>query len=534
MRGYLAAAVGCGLLIAGSGIGIALVLGHLVAGVITDPTTRTVGHWRAQLLVLAALWTARALGQWLQARLGQRGASAVIADLSGQVLRSVTALPPNAQAAQRDGATTLVTSGLDGLRPYFTGYLPALILAAVLTPATVAVIAVNDLRSALIVLIALPLIPVFMVLIGVTTAEKSASALAAMTVLQSRLMDLIAGIPTLRALGRADGPAERIGKLAAAHRESTMATLRIAFLSALVLELIATLGVALVAVSIGLRLVYGELALSTGLAVLLLAPDVFWPLRRVGVEFHAAQNGKAASDKAFALIAQNGAGPAGNRTVQAAGAAIRLDRLTVAVRDGMAPYRLSAELLPGRVTVLTGRNGAGKSTALQAIARLTSPVEGTITVDGVDIGELDRNEWWRQLSWLAQRPVLIPGTVAENLALFGPLSDIEAACRAAGFDEVLADLPNGLTTVLGRGGVGLSLGQRQRLGLARVLGSTAPVLLLDEPTAHLDAATEAGVLRAIAQRAADGKTVIAVAHRDSVIAIADDVIRVEAMSDVAV
>ena len=390
VRRYLGATVGCGVVISGCAIAAAIVLGHLVAGVITDPSTRSMTHWRASLLILLALWTVRTLTQWLQARLGQRGASAVIADLNGQVLRTVTALPPAALATRRGEAATVVTGGLDGLRPYFTGYLPALFLAAILTPATVVVIAFNDLQSALIVLVALPLIPIFMVLIGLATAERSSAALAAMTTLQSRLLDLIAGIPTLRALGRADGPAERIASLGAAHRRSAMATLRIAFLSALVLELIATLGVALVAVSIGLRLVFGEMTLATGLTVLLLAPDVFWPLRRVGVEFHAAQNGKAAADKAFALIGQYRQAPVATRTVEAAGAVIHLDDISVAGRDGLSPHRLSARIAPGRVTVLTGPNGAGKSTTLHVIAGLVEPTEGRVSVDGVDITELDR------------------------------------------------------------------------------------------------------------------------------------------------
>ena len=270
-----------------------------------------------------ALWVLRAVTHWLQARLGQRGASAVIADLNGQVLAAVTARQPSELAAQRDAAAVVVTRGLDGLRPYFTGYLPTLLLAAILTPATVAVIAVYDLKSTVIVVITLPLIPVFMVLIGLATADRSAAALAAMTTLQARLLDLIAGIPTLRALGRAAGPEHRIAELGAAHRRSAMATLRIAFLSALVLELLATLGVALVAVSIGLRLVFGEMSLTTGLTVLLLAPDVYWPLRRIGVEFHAAQDGRTAADKAFALIgeptsadgrATNGQPPAARRS----------------------------------------------------------------------------------------------------------------------------------------------------------------------------------------------------------------------------
>jgi len=293
-----------------------------------------------------------------------------------------------------------------------------------------------------------------------------------------------------------------------------------------VLELLATLGVALIAVSIGLRLVFGEMGLTTGLTVLLLAPDVYWPLRRIGVEFHAAQDGRAAADRAFALIGEPAAAPLGHQTVAARGAQIRIENLSVAGRDGHCPRDLTAAIQPGRVTVLTGRNGAGKSTALQAIAGLTVPSAGRVTVAGVDVTDLEPSAWWRQLSWLPQRPVLVPGTVRDNLALLGDLDDLEGACAAAGFDDVLAQLPEGMDTVLGRGGVGLSLGQRQRLGLARALGSHAAVLLLDEPTAHLDAHTEDRVLRAIVERARAGATVVVVGHRERVVAIGDHVVEV--------
>ncbi|UXA04332.1 thiol reductant ABC exporter subunit CydD [Mycobacterium sp. SMC-2] len=531
MRRYLTATVCCGVVISGCAIGSAIVLASVVARAVGDHSARSLRAWLGPLSILVALWTIRTLAHWVQARLGQRGASAVIADLSGQVLTAVTARQPGELAAQRDDAAVVVTRGLDGLRPYFTGYLPTLLLAGILTPATVAVIAAYDLKSAAIVAITLPLIPIFMVLIGLATADRSAAALAAMTTLQGRLLDLIAGIPTLRALGRSRGPEHRIAELAAAHRRSAMATLRIAFLSALVLELLATLGVALIAVGIGMRLVFGQMTLATGLTVLLLAPDVYWPLRRIGVEFHAAQDGRTAADKAFALIG----GPAHpkktqDRTVSARGAEIRLDRLSVAGRDGDAPRDLTALIEPGSVTVLTGRNGAGKSTALQAITGITVPSSGRVTVDGIDVTDLDPAAWWRQLSWLPQRPALVPGTVRDNLALFGDLGDLEKACAASDFDTVLAGLPDGPDTLLGRGGVGLSLGQRQRLGLARALGSTAAVLLLDEPTAHLDARAEQRVLRAIVERARAGATVVVVGHREPVLAIGDRVVEVVADS----
>jgi ATP-binding cassette subfamily C protein CydD len=242
--------------------------------------------------MLLALWATRSLMVWRQGRLAQKGASGAIADLSRQVLTLCASLPPRRLNERRDDAAVVVTRGLDGLRPYFTAYLPALVSAAVLTPATLVVMAAYDWQSALIVIVALPLIPIFMVLIGLATADRSAASLKSMGMLQARLLDLVAGLPTLRALRRVGAAPDRIAEFGASHRRSAMATLRIAFLSALVMELLATLGVALVAVSVGLRLVYGDVPLASALTALLLAPEVFWPLRRVGAAFDATQDGR--------------------------------------------------------------------------------------------------------------------------------------------------------------------------------------------------------------------------------------------------
>ncbi|MDR3660309.1 MAG: thiol reductant ABC exporter subunit CydD [Mycobacterium sp.] len=536
LRRHLAATVVSGIVIAGAAISAAVLTAHVVAGVITTPAP--LSHWAPALLALAGLWSLRATAQWWQARLGQYGATAMIADLNGRVLTAVTALPPHRRQAVHDEAAILLTRGLDGLRPYFTRYLPAVIMSALLTPAAVIVIACYDLKSAAVVLIALPLIPLFMVLIGLMTTERSAAALAAMSTLQSRLLDLIAGIPTLRALGRAEGATPRITELSDAHRHSALATLRIAFLSALVLELLATLGVALVAVGVGLRLVTGGVSLPVALTVLLLAPEVFWPLRRVGTEFHAAQDGKVAFQQADQLLAASGQPEFGTAQVNSgrivgpadAAPTIEVQQLSIAGRDGPAPRNLTLRATPGAVTVLTGPNGSGKSTALQAILGLTAPDSGRVLIGGnerqLEIGQLDLQHWWAQIGWLPQRPVLIPGTVRDNLELLGVLDDLETACRTSGFDEVLTALPAGLDTVLGRGGSGLSLGQRQRLALARVFGRPAPLLLLDEPTSHLNAELETRVLQAIRDRARAGATVVVIGHRDAVLAIGDEIVRV--------
>ncbi len=524
MRRHLAATAGCGVVITVAAIACAVLLAHLLAGIITEPASRTVGHWSVTLWVLLALWTVRVLTTWIQARLSQRAATAAIADLNRRLLADVAALPPRELAAHRDEAAVLVTRGLDGLRPYYTRYLPTVVQAAVLTPTAVMVMACYDLQAAVIVVIALPLVPLFMVLIGLVTAERSAASLQAMTTLQSRLLDVISGIPTLRALGRADGPEHRITELAAAHRRSTMATLRITFLSSLVLELLATLGVALVAVSVGLRLVFGEVELAAALTVLLLAPEVFWPLRRVGAEYHAAQDGKTAKAKAFALL--NDSAPPQDRSLTSTATSIRLEAISITSRNGDAPHRLSADVEPGTVTVLTGPNGAGKSTALHAILGLVTPTSGRVLVGADDVNAIDLQQWWSQIAWLPQRPAFVPGTVRENLELFGPLADLDDACRRAGFDDVVTSLPNGLATILGRDGTGLSLGQRQRLALARLFGAKRPILLLDEPTAHLDVAREEHVLQSIREAAGEGAAVLVVGHREAIRAVGDHVIEV--------
>lgn len=529
MRRHLVASVCCGVLIAAATLATAVLLARVIAGVVTDPDARTLGRWGFELVLLLAIWTVRVAAQWVQARLSQRGATAAIADLQHRVLTAVTARSPRRLAAERDDAVLLVTHGLDGLLPYYTRYVPALILAVLITPAAMLVMAVNDLQSAVIVAIALPLVPVFMILIGLVTRDRSAAALRAMTALHARTLDLVAGIPTLKALGRADGPADRITELGHAHRRSAMATLRIAFMSSFVLELLATLGVAMVAVSVGLRLVFGDLDLATALIALLVAPEVFWPLRRVGAEFHAARDGRTAEESALALIGEADDTPPNPLPFNAS--RVRLDSVSVDGRNGRAPSRLTLDIVPGAVTVLTGPNGSGKSTAIDVAVGLTTPSEGAVLVDG--IAAVDLPGMWPSIGLLPQRPVLVPGSIRSNLELFGPLPDLKSACRAAAFDEVLLDLPEGLDTTLGRDGAGLSLGQRQRLALARVLGRDASVLLLDEPTAHLDAATQEHVLRSIVARARAGGAVLVVAHHDAVLDIADHVVRIGGDSLVA-
>jgi len=555
-RRYLVVSVGLSLVTTGCIVVAALTLARVLAGVITDPGRRTPRSWTAELVVFAVAVGCRGAATWWQSRLAHRAGAQVVAELEEAVLVAGAGLAPRELDSRRTELAVVVGNALSGLRAYLTGYLPALLLAALVPPIVLAVIAIHDLTSGVIILVTLPLIPMFMVLIGVMTQGRSAATLEATTRLSDQLLDLFAGMPTLRALGResaravgdspsADSAGEdsgptmrhRVRDLGESLQVRTMSALRVAFLSSMVLELLATLCVALVAVSIGMRLVFGHMSLYAGLLGLILAPEVYLPLRAVGERFHAAQDGAAAAEKAFAVLESEGRAPAGAREIAGLRGLIEIRGLTVRARDGLAPDGLSAVLRSGAVTVLAGPNGCGKSTALQAILGLIAPDAGVVTVDGISVPELDPEHWWAHVAWLPQRPMLLPGTLRENLELFGARTEaaaaaaLDEACAATGFDAILDELPDRWDTVVGAGGMGLSLGQRQRLALTRVLAADRPILLLDEPTAHLDDTSAAAMLAALTARARAGSTVVVVAHRPDILAIADTIVEVRASHD---
>lgn len=534
-RGYLALTVALGLVTAGLVIAQAILLAQVLAEAAHD------GVPLADLLPrigwLAVVIAARALATGVQERYAHRAATRAVAELREQVVARAAELGPRWLA---EGAgprvVTLATRGLDALDAYFVKYLPQLVLSATVTPATLVVILRLDWISAAIAAGTLPLIPIFMVLIGQLTQGRSERGLAVMQRLGSQVLDLIAGIATLRAFGRERGPAQRVQALGDAHRKATMGTLRIAFLSGMVLELLTTLSVALVAVSIGLRLVYGQMTLVDGLAVLILAPEVYWPLRQVGAQFHASTDGVAAAEQVFEVLETplpaTGTRPAPDlrRTT------IRLTDATVRApgRDQLAPAHLDLELPPGSTVAVTGPSGAGKSTTVDLLLGLLRPDSGTVELvpqgeDPVPLAEIDLHGFWPQIAWLPQRPVLEPATLDHLVR--GDDADParrDEAARLTGLDAVVAGLPQGWDTDLGRGGAGLSVGQRQRVALTRALLSPAPLVVLDEPTAHLDAAGERVVLDTVRRLRADGRTVLLVAHRPSLIALADRVVTVRA------
>ncbi|MBY6348841.1 thiol reductant ABC exporter subunit CydD [Rhodococcoides corynebacterioides] len=526
-RRYLVASTALSLVTTVCVVVIAIAVGTILAGVVTDPLRRTPGAWTVELSILGVAVVGRVLATLLRARIAHRAATRVVQDLTAEALDAAARIPERRLADRRAEWTTVLTRGLDGLRPYLIDYVPSLLLAATVTPAALAVVAWFDPLSAVVVAVTLPTIPVFMILIGRLTEGRSRRTLDATAALAGRQLDLLAGVPTLRALGRERGPEARVAELGDRHRRTTMRALRTAFLSSMVLELLASLGVALVAVTIGLRLVRGEMELAPGIVALILAPEIYFPLRAVGAAFHASEDGAEAADRVFALLDEDADRRRTGSVDPPVAHPLRWHDVTVDGRDGPAPDGLSAECRPGEVTVLTGPNGSGKSTALAVALGLTDPDRGHVTVGDVNLADLDLERWWASVAWLPQRPAITAGTIRDNVWC----DDDELVASAAsttGLDAVVASAPNGWGTRLGDGGDGLSLGERQRLALTRTLASSAPVLLLDEPTAHLDSDSAAAVLAALVRLADEGRAVVIVGHTPDVLAAGDRIVTVSA------
>ena len=496
--------------------------------------------------LVAGAFAGRALVGYAQEAAGHRAALRTIAQLRGRVLDSAAGRGQRWLADGKTSSTvTLATEGLDALEPYFVRFLPQLILTCLATPATLAAVVWLDWISAVAILVCLPLIPIFMVLVGKMTQAYSNERLRAMQRLGSQLLDLLAGLSTLKGLGRESAPRKRVKDLGDSYARTTMKTLYVAFLSGAVLEFLATVSTALVAVEVGLRMVGGDLDLFSGLAIIMLTPECFKPLREVGAQFHASADGVAAAESAFDMLENEGEMEA-SRKAEAPGKAasnlpcpdlavspVVFDRLSVASpgRATVAPFDLTASIEPGKVTVFRGRSGAGKSTAAAVVLGLVHPTSGSARIGRTPIERISKESLWRQISWVPQRPAILPGTVLENMGC--PLGgELERAASVTGFDDVVACLSDGWNTRIGHGGVGLSVGQRQRLALARALVKPRPFVLLDEPSAHLDAASEELVARAVRELRATGHTVLAVAHRSALIEEADAVIDVAARSDV--
>src|SRR4051794_19555338 len=502
---------------------LVVVQAGLLAGVVADAFLGGAGPTALgpALLALAGVVAVRAAlvraGEAATARTGAVVVAQVRARLLDHVLRlgpRHAGLPPPGQLA------ALAGRGVDALAGYSGRYLPQRVVAVVV-PAVVGLrILAADWVSALLLAITVPLVPLFMVLIGLHTRQRVARQWHTLTVLASRFLDVVAGLDVLTAFGRARTQSQRIAADSERYRAETMRTLRVGFLSGLSLELLASLSVALVAVSVGLRLVSGDLDLATGLLVIVLAPEVFLPLRARAAGYHDSAEAAAAADQVLAVLDLPAPAPAAPLAApDPTLGPIRLDAVGVDGRGGPVLDGVSLELAPGQVLGLTGVSGAGKSTVLDLLLGWRRPDRGRVTVAGVDLADVDGAAWLDRVAWVPQRPVLVRGTVADNLRLAAP--DADPARLAAAAAAAALELP--LDTPVHERGQGLSTGQQRRVALARALLADRPLVLLDEPTEGLDRDTEATLLAAL-PGAPPGRTPPVVSHRAAVLGACDRVV----------
>ncbi len=534
VRVYLVVLVVATVALAGVVIVEAQLLATAIAGAFTDGLA--LSSLRGALIGLAVVVACRVALVWGVEAFSYRASAAVKSQLRGAVMRHAVELGPRWLTGRRTGElATLVTAGVDSLDAYFARYLPQVVLAVVVPAMVVVRLLVADPLSAVTIAITLPLIPVFMSLVGSTTAARTRDRWQALARLSYHFLDVVAGLPTLKVFGRAKAQTESVGRVTDSYRRTTVATLRLTFLSSMVLELVATFSVALVAVGVGLRLVGGHLDLRIGLLVLILAPEAYLPLRQLANHYHAAADGLAAAGEVFGVLETQvpaGRGPATPVAARRRAGVPRPTGLRVEDvqvhhegRAGPTPAAACLRVRCGEVVALAGPSGSGKSTLINVLLGFMTPDAGRVVMEEAGgeyrLDELEMADWRACTAWVPQEPVLQVGTVASNIRLGRPDAPDDAvrwAASAAALREVRLDRP------VGEGGRGLSAGQRRRVAVARAVLVRRPVVLLDEPTAGLDATTEAHVLRTVRELARQGSAVLMVAHRPAVLSAADRVV----------
>lgn len=481
--------------------------------------------------LLALTFAGRALLAWGFEIAGRRAASSVLSQLRLELVeRRLRDQPTSLDGTEAGEIAASAVQGVDALEAYFGRYLPQVVLAVMVPIAVLSWVGMIDLTSAGLMLLTLPLVPIFMWLIGRYTEDRTREHWRALRLLSTHFLDVVRGLPTLRAFNRGRAQTAAISEVSERYRRTTMATLRVGFLSGAVLELAATLGVALVAVTVGVRLVDGGLGLQAGLTVLVLAPELYLPLRQLASQFHASADGLAVAERILALLDAPAAAPRGGRLIAPtpAEAPVRLENVSFAYpsRPSLVLNDLDLELLPGETVALVGPSGAGKTTVAKLLLRFAEPTAGRLTAGGIDLAVCRTKVWRSVIAWVPQQPTIFRGTVADNIRLGdGRASErrIRDAAVLAGADRFVEALPSGYETIVGDGGRPLSAGERRRIALARAFVRDAQLVILDEPTADLDR-TSAEVVAEAVERLRIGRTVLLIAHRRELVRQADRVV----------
>lgn len=506
-----------------------------------------VSGWLKSLLVVICLRTLVSYGS-------ERSASGLAlrikADLRSRLVKHLAALNPVFLQGQKAGElSNTAMEGVEALEAYFSQYLPQLALAAFIPLSVVLLVFPLDPLTGVVFILTAPLIPLFMWLIGKAAESATQRQWRSLGRLSAYLLDVIQGLTTLKMLGQSLRQEKNIQNASDRYREVTLKVMRITFLSALALELISTLSTAIVAVEIGLRLLYSRLAFHQALFILILAPDFYLPLRLLGLRFHAGLSGTSAARRIFeildtpiagerrveqenASIRENLPAPERSDGSQPEDVFIRFENVghTYAARNLPALLDINLELPSGKVTALVGASGAGKSSLAALLLRFIEPDEGRILVRGLPLKDIPAEDWRKRLSWVPQMPSLFHGSLADNLRLAKPgasLEELELACRQADLLDFVESLPFGFETPIGEHGTRLSGGQAQRVALARAYLRQAELLILDEPSSSLDPSQEKRLLQSM-HGLMDGRTTLLIAHRLNTVRQADQIIVLEA------
>jgi ATP-binding cassette subfamily C protein CydD len=530
-RRDLALTIGLGTLAGVVVVGQAWLLSRVVSGVFLEG--QALEQVVALLFALLALSLVRAALAWGSEVTAHRVAGRVKRDLQGRLAAHLLALGPAYARGERSGelANTAV-EGVEALDAYLSQYLPQLALAA-LVPLTVLIFVIPlDWVSGLVLLLTAPLIPIFMVLIGNAADTLTRRQWASLSRMSAHFLDVLQGLTTLKLFGRSREQIRTIAAISDQFRQATMGVLRVAFLSALVLEMVATISTAVVAVQIGLRLLYGHLSFEQGFFVLLLAPEFYLPLRMLGTRFHAGMAGVAAAQRIFEVLQVPAPVPPGSRKVAREDLPSRFDihfsNVHYAYEEGRRPALrgLSFHIDHGEKVALVGPSGAGKSTVAYLLLRFLEPDRGTIAVGDRSLADLAPSLWRERVAWVPQDPYLFHGTVAENIRMARPAAssdEVSWAARQAHAETFIEALPQGYETVIGERGARLSGGEAQRLALARAFLKDAPLLILDEATANLDPEIE-DLVRESMERLLRGRTALIIAHRLTTVQRADRIL----------